>query len=87
MFLMILKFDTQEIAEAAFTEAGLDINSDITAYQGPCQVPGAIADGSSVPPMVTFYFVMITTIDIPSSLAAFEYDYSYPVLGMVNVPG
>ncbi len=87
MFLMILKFDTQEIAEAAFTEAGLDINADTTVHQGTCQVPGPIADGSSVPTMVTFYFVMITTIDVPPSLAAFEYDYSYPVMGMINVPG
>ena len=81
MPICILKFDDEDAAKAAFTAASEDIDGDVVLFKGLLPAPESM--GSST--MVNSFYLIANSIELPTSLMAFEYDYSYPVAESISL--
>lgn len=81
MPICILKFESEDAANAAFTSASEDITGEVVLFKGELPAPESM--GSTT--MVNSYYVIVNSIDLPASLMGFEYDYSYPVAASISL--
>lgn len=80
MIIYILRFKDEESALRAFAEEGKTLDDPMVMRRFSMTIPSVEKEVGS-----TFYFVIVNTIDIPLSIQAHEYDYSYPVAINIDI--